>query len=208
MSHVNEGKGDSEPAMKGVLALTYAKDWTAEYLATAEFELVVHRQLLPVHKHVLSMSPFFQRELFKTESKKSLLNAALKKKEDARVSTRLKLSSPLFQETSVEDMCLLLSHVYATEATLSVERMDELRKLFGMTEEFGFLSLTRRCVNFVRNTNGIESGIQSDLETNDATAATEWIDLAVKWDFPLVKDLICKYTGTPFMLNTTTMVTF
>eukprot|EP00210_Caulerpa_lentillifera_P005120 g4892.t1 len=198
MSNTTEKKSDVTQSSGGVLALSYAKDWTPEYLSTAEFELVVQKQLLPVHKHVLSMSPFFQKELFKTESKKSLLNAALKKKEDARVSTRLKLTSPLFQDTSVEDMCLLLCHVYATEAQLSVDRMDELRKLFVMTEDFGFPSLTRRCVNFIRNTDGIGNGIQTDLETNEATAATEWLDLAVKWDFPQVKDLICQYTGENF----------
>lgn len=197
MTTVAEKKSKEGQSTERTGSLTYAKDWTAEYLATAEFELIVQKQLLPVHKHVLSMSPFFQRELFKTESKKSLLNASLKKKENVRVSTRMKLSSPLFQDTTVDDMCLLLSHVYPTEAHLSVDRIDELRKLFMMTEEFGFSSLTRRCVNFIRRSEGVGTGVQTDLEEHNATAASEWLDLAVKWDFPEIKSVICQYSGHP-----------
>ena len=183
-------------APEGVVpAYSYLKDWTPDYAATAEFELVVQKQHLPVHKHVMSMSPVFQRELFKTESKRSLLNASLKKKRDAPVETRMQLSSPMFMDVSVDDMCLLLSHIYATEATLSVERMDDVRKLFAMTEEFEFHSITRRCVNFVRNVENLAPGINTDLEKNQTTAASEWLELAIKWDFDAIKDEVCKYAG-------------
>jgi len=174
---------------------SYLKDWTPEYAAAAEFELVVQNKLLPVHKHVMSMSPVFQRELFKTESKKSVLNASLGNKKSKPVETKLKLSSPLFMETTVDEMCLLLCHVYATDATLSTERLDEVRKLFSLTEEFGFPAITRRCVNFVRNSESLVAGLTDDIEENGAGAASEWLELAVKWDFDLIKNEICGYVG-------------
>lgn len=128
-----------------------------------------------------------------------MLSATLKKKGEAHVSTRLQLTSPMFLDVSVEDICLLLSHVYATEATLSAERMEEVRKLFGLTEEFGFPSITRRCVNFVRNVENLTKGVRMDVEMHDAEAASEWLELAVKWDFDAIKDEICDYAGENFL---------
>lgn len=195
MSRTNDRAPRISKPSNGALEFSYLKDWTPDYLASAEFELVVQKQHLPVHKHVMSMSPVFQTELFKTESKKSILTAALKKKGAAPVASRMQLSSPLFLDVSVEDMCLLLSHVYATEATLCAERMEEVRKLFALTEEFGFPSITRRCVNFVRKTENLTPGLKTDLEMHDATAASEWLELAVKWDFEAIKEEICDYAG-------------
>ena len=186
---------NNETIPQNVATFPYLRDWTPEYAAAAEFELVIQKTHLPVHKHVMSMSPVFQRELFKTESKRSLLDAALKKKDNAPVSTRMQLSSPLFMDVSVDDMCLLLSHVYATEATLCADRLRDVRKLFALTEEFEFHSITRRCVNFIRNTDRIRAGMKADLEKDAATAASEWLELSVKWDFDNIKDVVCEYVG-------------
>lgn len=202
-SDQNQPSKNTKPVstIEPVVEYSYLKDWTPEYLASAEFELVVQKELLPVHKSVMGLSPVFQKELFKTESKKSVLNAALKKKDGVPVSTRLQLSSPLFLDVTVSDMCLLLSHVYATEATLSAERLHELRKLFYLTEEFGFPTITRRCVNFIRHTENLSSGIESDLEEHGATAASEWLELAVKWNFDSIKDDICKFAGNVYVIK-------
>ena len=194
MSRSDKKSPRNQPS-NGILTYSYAKDWTPDYLAAAEFELVVQKQRLPVHKHVMSMSPVFQKELFKTESKRAMLSASLKKKGDVHVSNRMQLTSQMFLDVSVDDICLLLSHVYATEATLCVERMEEVRRLFGLTEEFGFPSITRRCVNFVRNAENLTKGVRTDLEMHDAMAASEWLELAVKWDFNAIKDQICDYAG-------------
>jgi len=194
----SDRKSPRSASSNGIVTYSYAKDWTPDYLAAAEFELVVQKQHLPVHKHVMSMSPVFQKELFRTESKRAMLSATLKKG-NQHVTNRMQLTSPMFLDVSVEDICLLLSHVYATEATLSSERMEEVRKLFGLTEEFGFPSITRRCVNFVRNVENLTRGVRTDLEMHDAIAASEWLELAVKWDFDAIKDEVCDYAGENFL---------
>lgn len=63
----------------------YTKFWTKEYRKDAEFELVIQNVHLPVHKYVLSASPYFQKELAKTEKSKSGINNLKSKQPEIQV---------------------------------------------------------------------------------------------------------------------------
>lgn len=175
--------------------------WAPEYAAAADVELVVGGAVLPAHRQVLSISPVFcvalerdgdQKILF-TEEGNHEESADPRGKDNDLVKSvdRTRIESA-FQGVNKEDMCLLLDHVYPTDAFFRDDSIDDIRRVIVMADRFSFEPIVRKCLNLLMESSGIRSSLVSGWRSFDAKTVGDWVWVAQRFSCENLKAITAR----------------
>lgn len=172
----------------------YLSFWADDYAAEADVELVVGGEVLPEHRHVLSMSPVFLNALQLCEDgiilstqevgDQVLGNGICSDEKVAKTGENVRLEA-VFVGVRKEDVCLLLDHVYSTNAAFNDYDIDGIRRVVVLADRFGFGQLALKCLQYLTGTNSIRENFVSALQGSGTQKLTEWIWVAQR--FPCAK---------------------
>lgn len=140
----------------------YNKHWSDRFASIADVELTVEECRMPVHSPILSQSDTFCRIFL-----------------DPKNPQNHKLLANIFKGSKVEDIDLLLSHVYSTREAFKPEILCKLAKLAG---DFGFKELRERVLNYVTMNKEAKKHVHQCLRLLDVGKVKEWLGLAQDTD--------------------------
>ncbi|GMH38979.1 hypothetical protein BSKO_06877 [Bryopsis sp. KO-2023] len=165
----------------------YMKYWSEDYEASADVDLVVGKSTLPVHRHVLSVSDVFSKDLRPTSTTPSSIST----RKRVRVQTEVK-------GVTKENMILLLSHVYTTDAHLSAENIGEVRLLVDLANQFGFRAVSAKCMSVLTTDKKFLEAVREDLDGMDPDVVAPWLCVAQKASGPALKKVVAKFLGSNY----------
>ncbi|GMH45479.1 hypothetical protein BSKO_13436 [Bryopsis sp. KO-2023] len=134
----------------------YNKNWTDRYASISDVEITVEGVQLPAHSSVLSQSDLFC---------KMFLNP--KNHHDSVSKT--------FEGRSVEDIDLLLAHVYVTREILKPQISQ---KLVNLANDFQFMELRDRVLDYVTKNVEAKIFLEGKLNSLDHSVVDDWVSIA------------------------------
>lgn len=135
-------------------------------------DILIEKETLPVHSVLLCQS--------------SILRNALR--ETAR-SGRIQLASG-FRGVSVEDMDMLLSHVYPSSDVHASTDLRECGTVLPLAIKYGFSVVEKRILNVLSMR---KETLPMELSIDDPDAAHNWIRLAMQTGCPSLTSVIAKF---------------
>lgn len=179
----------------------YLSSWEDEYAEEADVELVVGGDILPAHRHVLSISPIFrnalrlcddERILVADESSDQVSETEICIDEKAaKTGEKVRLESA-FVGVAKEDMCLLLDHVYSTDALFNVQDIENILRVIILADRFGFVQLAQKCLKYLTEIRCIRESFQSKLYILQSEPLAKWIWVAQRFPCEMMKNMVAK----------------
>lgn len=150
----------------------YQSEWDEEFVSETDVDIVIEGEILPVHSVMLCQS--------------SILRTAVRK---TRNSGRLRLESG-FRGVSVEDMDLLLAHVYPSSNVHASLDLHECGSVLPLAIKFGFHVVEKRILNVLSMR---KETMPEELSVDDPCAVQNWIRLAMETACPSLTSVIAKF---------------
>lgn len=192
-ARATSGAGKSLPAAPKTRH-PYMKYWSEEYEASADVDLVVGKSTLPVHRHVLSASDVFSKDL--KSSNGSTASSGTTSSVSARTK-RLRVQ-PEVKGVTKENMILLLNHVYTTDAHLSPDNIGEVRLLVDLANQFGFRAVSAKCMSVLTTDKKFLEAVREDLDGMDPDIVAAWLGVAEKASGLALKRVVAEFIAANY----------
>lgn len=111
---------------------------------------------------------------------------------------KIRFASPLLESVTVDDMILLLCHVYATDVFMDSTKIGEFRTLVKMAKMFQFEAISARCKHVFQSDKKFIEAAREEMKDNDAQIVGDWLDIARQYNSVELINAVTQLTTTIF----------